>query len=86
VPVQVKAAFSQGRQGSYSLRAYRSSKECYTKKDMDVMAGYVNKVDAWYFFPVRVIQKLRSLKLFPESKKRRSKHEKWREAWWVVRK
>src|SRR5580692_6976586 len=84
--VQVKAAFSEGRQGSYSLRAYRSSKKCYSKKDIDVMAGYVNPEDAWYLFPVRVIRKLRSLKLFPASKKKRSKHEKWREAWWVVRK
>jgi PD-(D/E)XK nuclease superfamily protein len=84
--VQVKAAFSEGTQGSYSLRAYRSSKRSYTKKDIDVMAGYVNPEDAWYFFPVRVIRRLRSLKLFPASKKRRSKHEKWREAWWVVRK
>jgi hypothetical protein len=84
--VQVKAAFSEGRQGSYSLRAYRSSKKCYSKKDIDVMAGYVNPEDAWYLFPVRVIRKLRSLKLFPASKKRRSKHEKWREAWWVVKK
>jgi hypothetical protein len=51
--VQVKAAFSEGRQGSYSLRAYRSSKRSYTKKDIDVMAGYVNAKDAWYLFPVR---------------------------------
>jgi hypothetical protein len=49
-----------------------------------VLAGYVDRGKVWYLFPVRVIVKLRSLKLFPGSKNGRSKHEKWREAWWVV--
>jgi len=84
--VQVKAAFRQGRQGGYSLRAYRSSEVCYTEREIDALAGYAAPVDAWYLFPVRVIRKLKSLKLFPGSKRRRSKMEKWREAWWVVRK
>jgi PD-(D/E)XK endonuclease len=82
----VKAAFSEGNQGSYSLRAHKHSLESYTEKDIDALAGYVNPMDAWYLFPVRVVKKLRSLKLFPGSKKKRSKYEKWREAWWVVRK
>jgi hypothetical protein len=84
--VQVKAAFHDGKERGYSLRAYRSSKECYTAKDIDVLAGYVDREKVWYLFPVRVIRKLRSLKLFPGSKKKRSKHEKWREAWWIVKK
>jgi hypothetical protein len=83
--VQVKAAFREGPQGGYSLRAYRSSKQCYTKKEIDVLAGYAAPENAWYLFPVRVIQKVKSLKLFPGSKGKRSKFEKWREAWEVVR-
>jgi hypothetical protein len=82
--VQVKAAFRQGRQGGYSLRTYRSSKRCYTPKEIDALAGYVATEDAWYLFPVRVVQRVRSLKLFPGSKKKRSKFERWREAWWVI--
>jgi hypothetical protein len=82
--VQVKAAFRRGRQGGYSLRAYRSSKECYTPEEIDALAGYVAPEEAWYLFPVRVVQKVRSLKLFPGSRKKRSKFEKWREAWWVI--
>jgi hypothetical protein len=83
--VQVKAAFRGDDLRGYSLRAYRSSKRCYTAEDIDVLAGYVDVGKVWYLFPVRVIGKLRSLKLFPGSKNGRSKHEKWREAWWVVK-
>jgi PD-(D/E)XK endonuclease len=83
--VQVKAAFRGEQERGYSLRTYRSSKRCYTAKDIDVLAGYVDPGRVWYLFPVRVIKKLRSLKLFPGSKNKRSKHEKWREAWWVVK-
>jgi hypothetical protein len=83
--VQVKAAFRQGRQGGYSLRAYRSSMECYTAKEIDALAGYVAPENAWYLFPVRVVRKVRSLKLFPESLQKRSKFEKWREAWGILR-
>jgi hypothetical protein len=83
--VQVKAAFRGEQERGYSLRTYRSSKRCYTAKDIDVLAGYVDPGRVWYLFPVRVIRKLRSLKLFPGSKNKRSKHEKWREAWWVVK-
>src|SRR5258706_14264461 len=83
--VQVKAAFREGPQGGYSLRAYRSSEKCYTAKEIDALAGYAAPENAWYLFPVRVIRKVKSLKLFPRSKGRRSKFEKWREAWGVVR-
>jgi|SRR5712691_152590 len=83
--VQVKAAFREGPQGGYSLRAYRSSKQCYTAKEIDALAGYAAPENAWYLFPVRVIRKVKSLKLFPGSKGKRSKFEKWREAWGVVR-
>ncbi len=83
--VQVKAAFREGPQGGYSLRAYRSSEQCYTAKEIEALAGYAAPENAWYLFPVRVIRKVKSLKLFPGSKGKRSKFEKWREAWGVVR-
>ena len=83
--VQVKAAFREGPQGGYSLRAYRSSEQCYTAKEIEALAGYAAPENAWYLFPVRVIRKVKSLKLFPGSKGKRSKFEKWGEAWGVVR-
>ncbi len=46
---------------------------------------YVVPENAWYVFPVKVVRLLRSLKLFTGSRKRRSKFEKYREAWWILR-
>lgn len=40
--------------------------------------------DVWYVFPVSVVQGVRSLKLYPGSRRRRSRFEKYREAWWVL--
>jgi hypothetical protein len=42
-------------------------------------------MNAWYVMPVRVVEELKSLKLYPESRGRRSRFEKWREAWEVLR-
>jgi len=83
--VQVKAAFREGPDGGYGLRVYRSSKEHYTKKEIDALAGYAAPENAWYLFPVRVIKNLKFLTLFPASKRKKSKFEKWKEAWGVVR-
>src|SRR5579872_1904294 len=47
-------------------------------------AAFVAKVvpeNAWYVFPVRALRGMRFLKLFPGSRKRRWKFEKYREAW-----
>jgi len=43
-------------------------------------------MNAWYVMPVRVVEELKSLMLYPGSKKKRSRFEKWREAWEVLRK
>ena len=83
--VQVKSAYRAGEQRNYSLRAHGRNYRAYTAKEIDALAGYVVPLDAWYLFPVRLLGKLKTVKLFPDSLKRRSKFERWREAWWVVR-
>jgi hypothetical protein len=35
--------------------------------------------------PVRAVEGLKSLQLYPGSRKKRSKYEKWREAWEILR-
>jgi hypothetical protein len=35
--------------------------------------------------PVRAVEGLKSLKLYPGSRKKRLKYEKWREAWEILR-
>ena len=82
--VQVKSAYRAGKNGGYSFRAHGHSGRAYRASEIDALVAYVVPEDAWYVFPVKVARRLRSLKLFPGSRKKRSKFEKWREAWWVV--
>jgi len=83
--VQVKSAHVIGQDGCYSFRAHGHSYKAYRKDEIDVLVAYVAPEDAWYVFPVRVIQRMKSLKLFPGSRKKRSRFEKYREAWGILR-
>ncbi|PYX77121.1 MAG: hypothetical protein DMG72_02815, partial [Acidobacteria bacterium] len=71
--------------GSYSFRAHGHSLRAYRADEIDALVAYVVPENAWYVFPVKVVRLLRSLKLFTGSRKRRSKFEKYREAWWILR-
>jgi hypothetical protein len=82
--VQVKSAHRVGEDGTYSFRAHGSSMAAYQADEIDVLVAYVVPEDVWYVFPVRELGGLRSLKLFPGSRKKRSKFEKYREAWWIL--
>jgi PD-(D/E)XK endonuclease len=81
--VQVKSAHRAGEDGSYSFRLHTHSLEAYTPEQIDVLVAYVVPEDAWYVFPIKELGGLRSLKLFSGSRRKRSRFEKWREAWWV---
>jgi PD-(D/E)XK endonuclease len=83
--VQVKSAHRAGEDGSYSFRAHGHSLRAYRADEIDALVAYVVPENAWYVFPVKVVRLLRSLKLFTGSRKRRSKFEKYREAWWILR-
>jgi hypothetical protein len=79
--VQVKSAHRAGPFGNYYFCVYGHAQRTYGPKEIDVLVAYVVPEDAWYVFPVSVVQKLRSLQLFPGSRRGRSKFEKYREAW-----
>jgi hypothetical protein len=83
--VQVKSAHRVGEGGSYSFRVHDHGMEPYSADDIDALVAYAKPAGAWYVIPVRVVEELKSLKLYPESAKRRSKYEKWHEAWEVLR-
>ena len=83
--VQVKSAHRAGEDGSYSFRAHGHSLRAYRADEIDALVAYVVPENAWYVFPVKVVRLLRSLKLFTGSRKRRSKFERYREAWWILR-
>ena len=79
--VQVKSAHRVGEDGGYSFHTHGHSLQAYLRDEIDFLVAYVVPVGAWYVFPVEAVQGLRSLKLFPGSRRKRSKYEKYREAW-----
>lgn len=82
--VQVKSAHRAGEYGGYTFHAHGNSSRVYGADEIEVLAAYVVPVGAWYLFPVEEFRKYRSMKLFPESRRRRSKFERFREAWWFL--
>ncbi len=83
--VQVKSAHTIGADGGCSFRAHDHNQKSYTSEDIDALVAYARPMNAWYVMPVRVVTELKSLMLYPESRKRRSRFERWREAWEVLR-
>ncbi len=84
--VQVKSAHVVGADGGCSFRAHDNNQKSYTAENIDALVAYARPMNAWYVMPVRVVEELKSLMLYPESRKRRSRFERWREAWEVLRK
>ncbi len=84
--VQVKSAHTVGEDGTCSFRAHDHRLRSYRAEDIDALVAYARPSEAWYVFPVRVVEGLKSLKLYPGSRKGRSRYEKWREAWEILRK
>ncbi len=82
--VQVKSAHRAGEYGGYTFHAHGNSSRVYGADEIDVLAAYVVPVGAWYLFPVEEFRKYKAMKLFPKSRRRRSKFEKFREAWWMM--
>jgi len=83
--VQVKSAHTVGQDGGCSFRAHDHEQRSYTAENIDALVAYARPMNAWYVMPVRVVEELKSLMLYPESRKKRSRFEKWREAWEVFR-
>jgi len=83
--VQVKSAHRAGEDGGYSFRVHGSSLEAYGPEEIDLLVAYVVPEDVWYVIPVRELGQRRSMRLYPGSRRKRSKFEKYREAWWIVR-
>jgi hypothetical protein len=80
--VQVKSAYRGSEEGGYSFHAHGNAHdEVYSAEEIDVLVAYVVPEDAWYVVPVEVFQTIKSMKLFPASRRRRSRFEKYREAW-----
>lgn len=84
--VQLKSAHTVGADGGCSFRAHDGEQKSYTAEDIDALVAYARPMNAWYVMPVRVVEELKSLMLYPESRRLRSRFERWRERWEVFRK
>lgn len=78
--VQVKSAHRRGKDGCYSFRAHNHALRSYQANEIDALVAHVVPENVWYVLPVKVVKTLRSLKLYPGSKRKRSKYEKYRGA------
>ena len=59
-------------------------KKRYTKKDIDVLVGHVQPLDAWYLIPIEKVGRAKSLRFYPGIESRRPRWEEWRERWEVL--
>lgn len=62
-----------------------NSQDAYRAEEIDALVAYIVPEDAWYVFPAAVFVGMRSMKLFGGSRRRRSKFERYREAWGILR-
>jgi len=82
--VQVKSAHCNGRNG-YTVHACGNvQSKRYTARDIDFLVAYIVPEDVWYVLPIQVFKRITGLKLFPSSKRRMSRYEKYREAWCLM--
>jgi len=83
--VQVKSAYRAGEYGGYCFHAHgNAGKKVYSLKDIDVLVAYVVPEDVWYVLPVSLFRTVKSMKLFPSSRRRQSKYEVYREGWQLM--
>ena len=83
--VQVKSAHKRGKDGCYSFRTHDHGLRAYREDEIDALVAHIVPESAWYVLPVKVVKKMRSVKLYPGSRRKRSKYEKYREAWGELR-
>jgi hypothetical protein len=78
--VQVKSVRAKSpRRPHYCVNTANGLKRPYSPEDIDFLVAYIFPEDAWYVFPATVVENRKSLCIGPNSK--RSKLEKFREAW-----
>lgn len=83
--VQVKSAYKCSDEGGYTTNATGNDyTQPYTKDDVDVLVSYIVPEDAWYVIPIEAFENIGGMKLFPSSRRRRSRFEKYREAWCIL--
>jgi len=82
--VQVKSAHTSATNG-YTFHACGNvQSQTYTARDIDFLVGFVVPDDVWYVLPIDLFRTIGMVKVFPSSKRRMSRYEKYREAWCLM--
>jgi hypothetical protein len=85
--VQVKSAYSAAEYGGYTFHAHGNTHtDVYTSADIDFLVAYIVPVNAWYILPIQIFAGISGAKIFPSSRRRMSRFEKYREAWSLMTK
>ena len=80
--VQVKSAYSADQYGGYTFHAHGNTRtDVYTSRDIDFLVAYIVPENLWYVLPIQIFAGIAGAKIFPSSRRRMSRFEKYREAW-----
>jgi hypothetical protein len=82
--VQIKSVWAKYRARThYRLKTTGASTVPYSAEEIDFLVAYIFPEDAWYVFPVVVVENCQVMCITPESK--RSRFNQYREAWDLMR-
>ena len=83
--VQIKSAYSGDQYGGYTFHAHGNTHtDVYTSHDIDFLVAYIVPENIWYILPIKTFAGISGAKLFPSSRRLRSRYEKYREAWGLM--
>ena len=82
--VQIKSVWRTAiARPHYRVKTVNCLQLPYRADEIDFLVAYIFPEDAWYIFPVSVVENHQALFIYPKSK--RSKFEQYREAWDLMR-
>ena len=91
--IQVKSCFSfeKRRYTGFPIIVashWRGKQVGYTIEEVDFIAAYIARCDAWYLIPIESLGKLTNIRLYPTGRKLKRPggfYEKFREAWHLLK-
>jgi hypothetical protein len=84
--IQVKASSSRHGKSGYKFKSSHSrTQRPYTADEIDFLAAYIVPLKIWYIVPVREICKASTFTVFPAIRNSKSKYERYREQWDLLR-
>ena len=60
----------------------------YSIEEVDFIAAYIARYDAWYLIPIESLGNLKNIRLYPSGRKLKrpgGRYEKYRDAWGLLK-